>query len=104
MALGDLKLVASVTDFSIYLVFVAVNLTVILLRFWQPNRRRPFKIRGTVAKVPVAPVLALGAVALLLPSLETTAIALGSLVITVGLAIYAVLRRLRPPTPDTDPA
>ena len=103
VALGDLKLVASITDFSIYLVFVAVNVTVILLRFWQPNRRRPFRIRGAVAGVPIAPVLALGAVALLLPSLEIAAIGLGGLVMAVGLAIYALLRRLRPPEPDTMP-
>ncbi|MCH9803860.1 amino acid permease, partial [bacterium] len=36
--LGDLALVASVTDFSVYVVFIAVNLTVILLRLWQPKR------------------------------------------------------------------
>ena len=43
VSLGDLSLVASVTDFSVYLVFIAVNLTVILLRFWQPRRRRPVR-------------------------------------------------------------
>ena len=55
VGLGDLSLVASVTDFSVYLVFIAVNVTVILLRFWQPKRRRPFAIRGAVGKVPVRP-------------------------------------------------
>ncbi|MEZ5244149.1 MAG: amino acid permease [Acidimicrobiales bacterium] len=96
VSLGDLSLVASVRDFSVYLVFVAVNVTVILLRFWQPKRRRPFAIRGTVGKVPVAPVLALATIAVLVPSLEPTAVLLGTAVATSGVAVYAVQRHLRP--------
>jgi APA family basic amino acid/polyamine antiporter len=96
VSLGDLSLVASVTDFSVYLVFVAVNLTVILLRFWQPKRRRPFAIRGTVGKVPVAPVLALATIAVLVPSLEPTAVLLGTAVAASGVAVYGVQRHLRP--------
>lgn len=101
VALGDLALVASVTDFSVYVVFIAVNATVILLRFWQPKRRRPFAIAGTIGKVPITPVLALVAIAVLLPSLEPVAIALGVTVMAMGLAIYAALRRFQPPKPQT---
>ena len=99
--LGDLALVASVTDFSVYVVFIAVNLTVILLRLWQPKRRRPFRIRGTIGKVPITPVLALAAVGLLLPSLEASALVLGTAVLVAGVAVYALIKRLspQPPTP-----
>ena len=96
VSLGDLSLVASVTDFSVYLVFIAVNLTVILLRFWQPKRRRPFAIRGAVGKIPVAPVLALATIAVLVPSLEPTAVLLGTAVAASGAAVYAAQQRLRP--------
>ncbi len=98
VVLGDLQLVASVTDFAVYVVFIAVNLTVILLRFWQPKRRRPFAIRGSVARVPVTPVLALAAIAVLMPSLAPTALALGAVVAGIGLAVFALLRYFRPPT------
>ena len=99
--LGDLALVASVTDFSVYVVFIAVNLTVILLRLWQPKRRRPFRIRGTIGKVPITPVLALAAVGLLLPSLEASALVLGTAVLVTGVAVYALIKRFspQPPTP-----
>lgn len=99
VAFGDLALVASVTDFSVYLVFIAVNLTVILLRFWQPKRRRPFEIRGTIGKVPVTAVLALAAIGLLLPSLEVRALLLGAAVVLLGLGVYASLNRYMPPSP-----
>ena len=101
--LGDLSLVASVTDFSVYVVFVAVNVAVVLLRFWQPKRRRPFTIRGSIARVPVSPVLALVTIAVLIPSLEPAAIALGSAVMAGGVGFYAVIVRLRPTDPEPSP-
>lgn len=96
VALGDLSLVASVTDFAVYLVFVAVNITVILLRFWQPKRHRPFAIRGTIGSIPIAPVAALVTIGVLVPSLEPTAIAIGGAVTASGVVVYAAGRRFRP--------
>ncbi|MFT7598054.1 MAG: APA family basic amino acid/polyamine antiporter [Acidimicrobiales bacterium] len=108
VAVGDLKLVAGVTDFSVYLVFIAVNITVILLRFWQPNRLRPFFIRGAIGKVPVVPVVALAAIALLVPSLEVTALLIGAIVAIIGVAVFAALayfrkRAAEPPNPVEKP-
>ncbi|MEZ5407294.1 MAG: APC family permease [Acidimicrobiales bacterium] len=60
---GDLTLVASVTDFAIYVVFVAVNLAVVVLRRRQPATPRPFRSPGAVGWVPVLPLLGLVAVA-----------------------------------------
>lgn len=96
VSIGDLSLVASVTDFSVYLVFIAVNVTVILLRFWQPKRRRPFAIKGAIGKVPFAPVLALITIAVLVPSLEPTAIMLGAAVTVSGAVLYFMQQRFRP--------
>ena len=59
VAVGDLTLVASVTDFAVYLVFVAVNVAVIVLRFRQPHRRRPFRVPLSVGWVPLPTVAAL---------------------------------------------
>lgn len=95
VGLGDLSLVASVTDFAVYLVFIAVNLAVVLLRFWQPKRHRPFVIRGSIRRVPITPVLALVTIAVLLPSLEPAAILLGAAVTVAGAVFYVVQRRVR---------
>jgi APA family basic amino acid/polyamine antiporter len=103
VSIGDLSLVASVTDFSVYLVFVAVNLTVILLRFWQPKRRRPFAIRGAIGKIPITPVLALATIAVLVPSLEPAAIMLGTVVTGSGVVLYVAQKRFRPTTTRTAP-
>lgn len=103
---GDLSLVASVTDFAVYVVFIAVNLTVILLRFWQPKRIRPFAIRGSIGKVPVSAVLALAAIGVLIPSLDPAAIVVGVVAMAVGVAFYALLQRYQPsqsPSPTETP-
>ncbi len=95
VAIGDMALVAGVTDFSVYLVFVAVNLTIILLRFWQPKRRRPFVVPGSIGRVPIPPVLALATIGLLLPSLQAEALAVGTVVLAAGGVAYTLLSLLR---------
>jgi amino acid transporter len=93
---GDLATVAGVTDFAVYFEFVAVNLTVIALRFTMPAHPRPFRISWSVRGVPVPPVLGLLAVAVMVPSLGTATLALGLLTVVLGGGAYVALGR-RPP-------
>lgn len=86
---GDLTLVASVTDFAIYLVFIAVNGAVIVLRWRRPDQPRPFRSPGAVRRVPVLPVLGLAAVAVMAPQLHVESIGIGLGMVAVG----AVARR-----------
>ena len=53
---GDLRLIASVTDFAVYVVFLAVNATVIVLRRREPDRPRPFRSPVSLRGVPLLPV------------------------------------------------
>jgi amino acid transporter len=52
-AFGDFTVIAAVTDFAVYVVFLAVNATVIILRRTRPERSRPFAVPGTIGGVPV---------------------------------------------------
>ena len=99
---GRISLVASVTDFAVFLVFIAVNVAVIVLRFRQPNHRRPFRVPGNIGRVPLPAVGALAAVAAVVPSLEPAAIGLGSLVVIAGAVAYRLMRRRRS-APETIP-
>jgi APA family basic amino acid/polyamine antiporter len=90
--LGDLTLVASVTDFAVYLVFLAVNATVIVLRFKQPAIKRPFSVPIRFGPVPVIPVVAIGAVLVLLTQLDATAAGLGVLLAGLGLIVHLILQ------------
>jgi APA family basic amino acid/polyamine antiporter len=97
VAAGNLSLVASVTDFAVYLVFVAVNLVVIVLRFRQPHRWRPFRVPFAIGRVPVPAVAALVVVLVMLPGLEPAALGLGVALVVVGLAVHLALVRWGPP-------
>src|SRR6185503_1943081 len=55
--LGDFAVIAAVTDFAVYVVFLAVNATVIVLRHTRPDIPRPFAVAGAVRATPVVPLL-----------------------------------------------
>jgi hypothetical protein len=57
----------------------------IALRFTQPDTRRPFKLRPTIGRVPVLPVLALGGVGFMLANLDAGAVAIGFGLVVAGV-------------------
>lgn len=90
---GELTLVASVTDFSVYLVFLSVNSTVIVLRFRRPEAKRPFRIPWAIGRVPVIPVLGFAATALLMTGLDGKALLIGAALSSVGLVVGWLIAR-----------
>lgn len=90
---GDLTLIASVTNLAVYLVFLAVNAAVIILRRTSPDALRPFRIPGTVRGVPFLAVAGSIAALAMIPQLEGTSLWLGAALIASGLVAYEVLDR-----------
>jgi APA family basic amino acid/polyamine antiporter len=86
----DLKLVASTTDFAIYLVFLAVNATVIVLRYRKPDHPRAFVVPGKFGRLPFVPIVASLTVLLMMAFLDPVAIGLGLLLAASGLAVFLV--------------
>jgi APA family basic amino acid/polyamine antiporter len=94
--LGEFRMIAAVTDFAVYVVFLAVNATVIILRRTRPEVPRPFAVGWTVRGVPILPVLGLVSVALMMTQLESLAITVGTAACAIGLAVgWAVRSRRR---------
>jgi APA family basic amino acid/polyamine antiporter len=93
--LGDFAVIAAVTDFAVYVVFLAVNATVIVLRLTRPEIPRPFAVAGAVGGIPVLPVVGFGSVAVMMTQLQLIAIALGTALCAVGLAAGWLLRSRR---------
>lgn len=86
--LGDPALVASVTDAAVFVVFVSVNASVIVLRFRQPEVVRPFRSPIAIGRLPLLPILGLAGVVFLLPELTPRALVLGALLTAAGFLIY----------------
>ena len=91
MLIGDLSRIAAITDFAVYLVFLAVNAAVIVMRFREPALERPFRIPFAIRRVPVLPVLGLASTLLMLTQLEFEAILMGAGIVLVGGALTLLL-------------
>jgi APA family basic amino acid/polyamine antiporter len=97
---GELALIAAVTDFAVYVVFLAVNGTVVALRRRRPDLPRPFAVPGSLGGVPVIPVLGILSVVVMLGYLDARAIALGTGLSAIGLLAG---RLIRAPARTEDP-
>ena len=91
--LGHIEVVASVTDFAVYLVFLAVNAIVVILRWHRPDQVRPFRVPVAIGRTPVLPLAAVAVVAVLLPGIDPAAALLGTVLVLVGLLLHAVIGR-----------
>ena len=90
---GQLRLVAAVTDFTVYAVFIAVNLAVLRLRQLLPDAPRTMRAGPSVAGYPVAPVLGLAATVVMLVFLDRTAWVVGVGLIGVAAVVWLGLNR-----------
>lgn len=59
LLLGNIKLVAGMSSLGALLVFIAVNIALIVLRFKSPKEKRPFKVPLSIGKTPILPILAI---------------------------------------------
>ncbi len=83
--IGDIALIAGVTDAAIYFVFLATNGAVIILRFTEPQAARPFRSPLALARVPLFAVLGIASTGLMMTQLAPASLLLGGLVLGAGL-------------------
>jgi APA family basic amino acid/polyamine antiporter len=91
--IGDLTLIASVTNFAVYVVFLAVNAAVVVLRRTAPDTARPFRTPGAIGRIPILPIAGSVAALAMVPQLEATSLWLGAGLLAVGMVAYRLLDR-----------
>ena len=82
---GDLALVASVTDFAVYVIFIAVNAALVVLRLRAPEAPRTFRVPLAIGRVPLPPIAGTIAVLVMLAYLQPAAWLLGLAGILAGI-------------------
>ncbi len=102
VAVGDLTVIAGATDVAVYVVFLAVNAVVIVLRIRRPDAKRPFRIAGSIGRVPVIPVVATVVTLVMIPQLDVKSLALGAALVTVGSVLALTARRRGSGLPPPD--
>lgn len=93
---GDLRFVAGASNFAVFVAFIGVNLTLIVLRYRAPDLSRPFRVRGSVGRLPLFPALGVVVVAVLLVNLDRDALVAGGALLVVGVAASEALRLWKP--------
>ncbi|MFH1977818.1 MAG: APC family permease [Candidatus Aenigmatarchaeota archaeon] len=93
--IGDISIVATLTNIGVFIAYFFVNLALIWLRFKKPDEKRPFRSPINVGKFPV--LAALGAITtfFMLFQFEPIIILAEIVVIIIGAVIYFVYSRMK---------
>jgi amino acid transporter len=86
LPVGSIKILAEMSSFAALIAFLAVNLSLIALRYRQPHHPRPFRVPGAIGRMPILPVVAIASIVLLLINFEWQIYVAGA----VALALTAV--------------
>jgi APA family basic amino acid/polyamine antiporter len=86
--LGNVKTLAEVSSFSALLAFLAVNLTLIILRYRAPDQPRPFRVPLSLGRLPLLPIAAIACIALLLSYFERSIYVAGAVAFFAAAVIY----------------
>ncbi len=94
--LGDITTVANIANFMIFIVFFMVNISLIKLRYTEPERKRPFRIPFSIGRLPLFPCLGALSAVFLLFQISPKIMAYGFFLITIGLIIVLLRTRKKP--------
>lgn len=92
--LGNVKTLAEASSFSALLAFLAVNATLIILRYRAPDHHRPFRVPFSAGRMPLLPVAAIALIGLLLGLFERGIYIAGAFAMLGAAAIYGLQRLL----------
>lgn len=93
LSLGDVEVVANLTNFTVFAVFIAVNAALIYFRFNRPARRG-FRVPGSIGRLPVIPVLGIVTSLFMITRLSPEVLLLGGGLIAVGLLVQLAMRQI----------
>jgi len=91
--LEDISLVANITNFTVFVTFITINLAVIWLRYDWPNAERKFKIPVNIGRFPVLPMFGAFACVFMITTFQIEVILGGFALILIGLLFYATSGR-----------
>ncbi|EPA06820.1 APC family permease [Candidatus Nitrosarchaeum limnium] len=91
--IGDIVIVANITVFAVVITFGAINLSVIILRYTEPNIERKFRIPVNIGKFPVLPLFGLVISGYMAFQFEMEVMLVGFGIIVIGIMFYVIFNR-----------
>jgi len=81
---GEITFVANVANFTLFITFFVINAALIVLRFKEPDMKRPFRVPFTIGKFPVLALLGALFNVFMLLQLETKVLLVGTIIVVAG--------------------
>lgn len=93
LLLGQIKMVASISSFGVLMVFTAVQISVIALRYSQPDTSRPFRVPLALGRFPILPAIGIIMTLALITQFEPVVYLVGGGVVTLGVMVFMVQKK-----------
>jgi len=90
---GDIVIVANIVVFAVVITFAMVNLSVILLRYVQPDVERPFRVPLNIGKFPILPLFGFVVTVYMAIQFELEIILVGFGIIGAGCIFYLLYNK-----------
>jgi APA family basic amino acid/polyamine antiporter len=87
LTLGNIRDVALIANFTLFVTFAVINAAVIALRFTDPLARRLYRVPGTVGKIPIPALLGILTCLFFLLQIGTEILLIGMGLVIVSFAI-----------------
>jgi len=91
---GDIRKVAEVSDVGMFLVFIAVNASLIVIRYKYPNLKRPFRVPFNIGWFPVLPAIGIAVILALMMYTDAFSAVVVTGILVLG-TIFFILMQLR---------
>jgi APA family basic amino acid/polyamine antiporter len=92
---GNISTIANISVFTIIMVFIVVNFSLIWLRMKEPQIERPFRVPLNVKNFPILPVLGIITPIIGVIQFEAYVILMGMAVVLAGTIFYFVYNKIR---------
>lgn len=97
--LGDITTVASIANFMIFIVFFMVNISLIKLRYTEPEKERPFRVPVSIGNLPLFPSLGALSAVFLFSQISLEIMAYGFFLMAIGFIMVLIRTRKSPMKP-----
>jgi APA family basic amino acid/polyamine antiporter len=89
--ISDIRTIAELTDVGIFIIYFAVNASLIWLRFKNPSAKRPFK-SPSIGRIPIVALIGAFGCVLLLFSINPLLLAGEAALLAIGFVIYKIIK------------
>jgi basic amino acid/polyamine antiporter, APA family len=86
--IGDIVIIASIVVFAVVITFAMINLSVILLRYVEPELERPFRVPLNFGKFPILPLVGFGITVYMAIQFDFEIVLVGLGIIGAGAIFY----------------